>query len=214
MRLILLGPPGAGKGTQAVRLAERYQVPHVATGDLLRFAVEWETDIGKLAKSYMEAGELVPDEIVLDLLRTRLSREDARQGFVLDGFPRNPAQADALEANLAEIGQKVDDVVSLEVPDELIVQRLSSRWSCPTCGRAYNRPADAGGVCPVDGMKLFQRRDDRPEVIRKRLQVFHAQTAPLIEYYEKRGLLVHVDGVGTLDEVEERIAKALEAAAK
>jgi adenylate kinase len=214
MRLILLGPPGAGKGTQAVRLAERYQVPHVATGDLLRFAVEWETDIGKLAKSSMEAGELVPDEIVLDLLRTRLSREDARQGFVLDGFPRNPAQADALEANLAEIGQKVDDVVSLEVPDELIVQRLSSRWSCPTCGRAYNRPIDAGGTCPVDGMKLFQRRDDRPEVIRKRLQVFHAQTAPLIDYYEKRGLLVHIDGVGTLDEVEERIAKALEATAK
>jgi len=214
MRFILLGPPGAGKGTQAVRLAERYKVPHVATGDLLRFAVEWETDIGKRAKSYMEAGELVPDEVVLELLRTRLSRDDAREGFVLDGFPRNPAQADALEANLKEIGQKLDAVVSLEVPDELIVQRLSSRWSCPTCGRAYNRPAGAGGTCPVEGMKLFQRSDDRPDVIRKRLEVFHVQTAPLIDYYENRGLLVHVDGVGTLDEVEERIVKALEAAAK
>ena len=212
MRFILLGPPGAGKGTQAVRLAERFKVPHVATGDLLRFAVEWETDIGKRAKSYMDDGELVPDEIVLELLRTRLSRDDARQGFVLDGFPRNPAQADALEANLKEIEHELDAVVSLEVADELIVQRLSSRWSCHTCGRTYNRPVDAGGTCPVDGTKLFQRSDDRPEVIRKRLQVFHAQTAPLINYYVKRGLLVHVDGVGTLDEVEERIAKALEAA--
>ena len=212
MRFILLGPPGAGKGTQAVRLAERFNVPHVATGDLLRFAVEWKTDIGKLAKSYMDEGELVPDEIVLELLRTRLSRADSADGFVLDGFPRNPAQADALEANLKEIGQKLDAVVSLEVPDDLIVQRLSSRWSCATCGRTFNRPPDAGGTCPYDGMTLFQRSDDRPEVIRKRLNVFHAQTAPLIAYYEKRGLLVHVDGVGTLDEVEERIAKALEAA--
>lgn len=212
MRFILLGPPGAGKGTQAVRLAERFKVPHVATGDLLRFAVEWQTEIGKRAKSFMEEGELVPDEVVLELLRTRLSRKDADDGFVLDGFPRNPAQADALEENLQEIGHKLDSVVSLEVADEIIVERLSSRWSCPTCGRTYNRPADADGTCPVEGMKLFQRTDDRPEVIRKRLNVFHAQTAPLIAYYEKRGLLVHVDGVGTLDEVEERIAKALEAA--
>jgi adenylate kinase len=212
MRLILLGPPGAGKGTQAVRIAERFSVPHVATGDLLRFAVEWGTDIGLRAKSYMEAGELVPDEIVLELLRTRLSRDDARAGFVMDGFPRNPAQADALEANLKEIDHTLDAVISLEVPDELIIQRLSSRWSCPTCGRAYNRPADAGGVCDRDGMRLFQRADDRPEVIRKRLEVFHAQTAPLIEYYETRGSLIHIDGVGTLDDVEERIAKAMEAA--
>jgi len=210
MRLILLGPPGAGKGTQAVRLAERYAVPHVATGDLLRFAVDWETEIGLRAKSYMEDGELVPDEIVLELLRTRLSREDAQKGFVLDGFPRNTAQADAFEQILSEIDRHLDAVVSLEVADEVIVQRISSRWSCPTCGRTYTRPADAGGNCPLEGMKLFQRRDDRPEVVRKRLQVFHAQTAPLIDYYEKRGL-VHVDGIGTLEEVEERIAKALEA---
>jgi adenylate kinase len=208
MRLILLGPPGAGKGTQAVRIAERIGVPHIATGDLLRFAVAWETDIGMRAKSYMDDGELVPDEIVLELLRARLLEDDASKGFVMDGFPRTPGQADALEANLADIGQKVDEVVSLEVPDELIVQRLGSRWSCPTCGRAYNRPADKGGVCDRDGMKLFQRPDDRPEVIRKRLQVFHAQTAPLIEYYEERGLLVHVSGVGTLEQVEERIAAA------
>lgn len=213
MRVILLGPPGAGKGTQAVRIAERFDVPHVATGDLLRFAVEWETDIGLRAKEFMYAGELVPDEIVLELLQIRLSREDAAAGFILDGFPRNTAQADALDGILEKLGRELDVVVSLEVADEVIVQRLSSRWSCPTCGRAFNRPADAGGVCDRDGMKLFQRRDDRPEVVRKRLEVFHAQTKPLIDYYEARGKLVHVDGVGELDEVSERIAKAMEAAA-
>ena len=212
MRFILLGPPGAGKGTQAVRLAERFAVPHVATGDLLRFAVEWQTEIGKRAKSFMDDGELVPDEIVLELLRGRLSRGDTSDGFVLDGFPRNVAQADALEGILNETSHTLDTVVSLEVPDELIVQRLSSRWSCASCGRTFNRPPDQGGSCPYDDMKLFQRTDDRPEVIRKRLTVFHEQTAPLIEYYEGRGLLAHVDGVGSLDEVEERIAKSLEAA--
>jgi len=210
--VVLLGAPGAGKGTQAPILARAIGGVHLSTGDMLRQAVREQAPIAEKARSYMEQGLLVPDEIVLELLRTRLSRADSADGFVLDGFPRNPAQADALEANLKEIGQKLDAVVSLEVPDDLIVQRLSSRWSCATCGRTFNRPHDAGGTCPYDGMTLFQRSDDRPEVIRKRLNVFHAQTAPLIAYYEKRGLLVHVDGVGTLDEVEERIAKALEAA--
>src|SRR5438128_968034 len=203
MRLILLGPPGAGKGTQAVRLAERYGVPHVATGDLLRFAVKWQTEIGLRAQSYMEAGELVPDEIVLELLRTRLSEPDAQKGFVMDGFPRNPAQADALDQILTEVGSHLDAVVSLEVDDEIIVERLSARWSCPTCGRTYKE----SGECPVDHTQLFQRNDDKPEVIRHRLGVFHAQTQPLIAYYEARGLLGHIDGVGSLDEVEERIAK-------
>jgi adenylate kinase len=205
MRLILLGPPGAGKGTQAVRLAERFAVPHVATGDLLRFAVKWQTEIGLRAQSYMEAGELVPDEIVLELLRRRLSEPDAQQGFVMDGYPRNPAQANALEEILTEVGSTLDAVVSLEVDDEIIVERLSARWSCPTCGRTYKEP----GACRVDSTPLFQRDDDKPEVIRHRLKIFHAQTQPLIAYYETRGLLVHVDGVGSLDEVEERIAKAM-----
>jgi adenylate kinase len=159
----------------------------------------------------MDAGDLVPDEIVLELLRTRLSRNDAQEGFVLDGFPRNTAQADALDQILTEIGHTLGAVVSLEVPDEVIIERISSRWSCASCGRTYNRPAGQGGTCPIDGMRLFQRRDDRPEVVQKRLDIFHAQTKPLIDYYDKRGLLVHVDGVGTLEEVEERIAKALEA---
>ena len=210
MRLILLGPPGAGKGTQAVRLAERFGVPHVATGDLLRFAVKWETEIGMRAQSYMEAGELVPDEIVLELLKIRLSQPDAAEGFLMDGFPRNVAQADALEENLAEIDHELDAVVSLEVSDEVIVGRLSSRWSCPTCGRTYTFPQGSPTDCPRDGMTLFQRMDDKPDVIRKRLQVFHAQTAPLIQYYESRGLLTRVDGLGEVAEVEARIAKSLE----
>lgn len=209
MRLILLGPPGAGKGTQAVRLADRLNVPHVAMGDLLRFAVVWETEIGLRAKESMDNGELVPDEIVLELLERRLSQEDAISGFVLDGFPRTPAQADALDAILSAIDRPLDAAVSFEVPDALIVERLSSRASCPTCGRTYNRRSDALGVCDRDGMTLFQRDDDRPEVIRKRLEVFRAQTEPLIEYYAGRGLLVRVNGVGEVAEVELRIIEAL-----
>jgi adenylate kinase len=209
MRLIMLGPPGAGKGTQAVRLADRFNVPHVATGDLLRFAVAWQTEIGLRAKEYMDNGELVPGEIVLELLRRRLSQEDAASGFMLDGFPRTPWQADALDAILLEIDQPLDAAISFEVPDSVIVERLSSRASCPTCGRTFNRPPGEMGTCNIDGMTLFQRDDDRPEVIRKRLEVFRAQTEPLIDYYAKRGLLVRVNGIGEVAEVELRIAEAL-----
>lgn len=211
MRLILLGPPGAGKGTQAVRMAYRFGVPHVATGDLLRFATAWQTDIGMRAKTYMDAGELVPDEFVLELLCTRLSEDDAAVGFVLDGYPRNPAQADALDAILAEIDAPLEAAVNLWVPDENIIARLSARMSCPTCGRTFNSTAEAPlAVCDIDGMALFQRADDSAEVIAKRLQVFRDRTAPLIEYYGARDILVTVDGIGELGDVEDRIAKALE----
>lgn len=216
MRFVLLGPPGAGKGTQAVILADRYDVPHVATGDLLRFAVAWQTEIGLRAKSYMDAGELVPDEIVLELLRRRLEQEDARAGFVLDGFPRNRAQAEALDAILAGIGQSLDAALSFEVPDELIVLRLSARASCPTCGRTYNLLASPPGrdeICDGDGTPLFRRDDDRPELIRHRLKVFDRETRPLREYYRERGLLRTVDGAGDVDEVLERITRAMEAGA-
>lgn len=209
MHLILLGPPGAGKGTQAVRLAERFGVPHIATGDLLRFAVSWETEIGLRAKRYMDAGELVPDEIVLELLRLRLSQADAAEGFVLDGFPRNPAQAKALGDILAELGRSLDAVVSLEVPDERIIERLSSRVSCRTCGRSFTVRDGKPTSCPSDRAPLFRRDDDTPEVIRKRLDVFHAQTAPLIAFYEEGGCLFHVSGVGDVAEVEDRIAREL-----
>jgi adenylate kinase len=190
-------------------LAERYGVPHVATGDLLRFAVKWETDIGKRAKEYMEAGELVPDEIVLELLRTRLSQSDAAEGFVCDGFPRNIPQAEALDRILEEIQHRIDAVVSLNVPDEVIVQRLSSRASCPTCGRTYSLRNGKPERCVSDRTRLFQRNDDSPEVIRRRLDIYHEETAALIDFYKQQGCLFEVDGIGALAEVEARIAKAL-----
>ncbi|MGH2727488.1 MAG: adenylate kinase [Actinomycetota bacterium] len=213
MRIVLLGPPGAGKGTQAVRLAETYAVPHVSTGDILRFVVAWQTDIGNRAKSYMDEGELVPDELVLELLRIRLAQEDAAAGFVMDGFPRTLPQAEALDKILAEIGQHIDGVIYLEVPDELIVLRLSARASCRTCGRTYNLLASPPKVdmrCDRDGSTLFQRDDDRPEVIQQRLNVFKRQTHPLISYYEERGLLRTVDGATSEEEVLERMVDELE----
>jgi adenylate kinase len=213
VRIVLLGPPGAGKGTQAVRLAERYEVPHVSTGDILRFVVAWETDIGQRAKSYMDEGELVPDDLVLELLKIRLAQSDARVGFVMDGFPRTLPQAEALDKILAEIGQRIDGVLYLEVPDELIVLRLSARASCRTCGRTYNllaSPPKEDMKCDRDGSQLFQRDDDRPEVIHQRLGVFKRQTHPLIKYYEDRGILRTVQGAGSEEEVLERMVEQME----
>ncbi|HJR18855.1 MAG TPA: adenylate kinase [Actinomycetota bacterium] len=214
MRIVLLGPPGAGKGTQAVRLAERYEVPHVSTGDILRFVVAWQTDIGMRAKSFMDEGELVPDDLVLELLRIRLAQEDALQkGFVLDGFPRTLPQAEALDKILAEIGQAIDVALDLRVPPELIVLRLSARASCPTCGRTYNllaSPPREEMKCDRDGAPLLVRDDDRPEVIQQRLGVFERQTRPLVRYYEDRGLLRAVDGAGSQDEVLERMMNEIE----
>jgi adenylate kinase len=208
VRIVLLGPPGAGKGTQAVRLAQHYGVPHVSTGDILRFVVSWQTDIGMKAKEYMEAGELVPDELVLELLKIRLEADDAQNGFVMDGFPRTLPQAEDLDKLLAEIGQRIDVVVNFDVPDELIVLRLSARASCATCGRTYNMlasPPRDDMKCDRDGTALFQRDDDRPEVIQNRLAVFRRQTFPLIKYYDERGLLARVMGEGSEDEVTEKI---------
>ncbi|MEX2555522.1 MAG: adenylate kinase [Actinomycetota bacterium] len=213
MRIVLLGPPGAGKGTQAVQLAERYDVPHVSTGDILRFVVAWQTDIGQRAKSYMDEGELVPDDLVLELLKIRLAQEDARAGFVMDGFPRTLPQAESLDDILAEIGHKIDGVLYLEVPDELIVLRLSARASCPTCGRTYNllaSPPKDEMKCDRDGSPLITRDDDRPEVILQRLGVFKRQTHPLIKYYEDRGILRTVQGAGSKDEVLERMVGELD----
>jgi len=213
VRIVLIGPPGAGKGTQAVALAAHYGVPHVASGDILRFAVAWKTEIGLRAKEYMDAGELVPDEIVLELLKIRLEQSDAREGFVVDGFPRTLPQAEELDRILGEIAHAIDVVVNFEVPDELIVLRLSQRASCPTCGRTYNllaSPPRSDYQCDNDGTPLFQRDDDRPEVIANRLAVFHRQTRPLIRYYEDRSMLVHIDGAGDPEEVFERIVKEIE----
>jgi adenylate kinase len=209
MRIIMIGPQGAGKGTQGEKLAERYVVPHVATGDLLRAAVREGTPLGQEAHSYMDAGELVPDELVLAMLRERLARPDAADGFILDGYPRNPAQAASLLQMLDEIHVGLDAVVSLRVPDDVLVARLSARRTCPTCGRPFTISDGHPAVCAVDGTPLVQRDDDKPEAIRRRLSIFHDQTAPLISFYEDQGLVVHVDGVGDVDEVATRIAKAL-----
>jgi adenylate kinase len=213
MRIVLLGAPGAGKGTQAAALAKVYEVPHVASGDILRYVVAWQFPIGLKAKEYMESGELVPDELVLELLRLRLAQDDARKGFVLDGFPRTLPQAAALDEILEEIGQHLDVAVYFDVPDELIILRLSARASCPTCGRTYNllaSPPKDDMVCDRDGTPLFQREDDRPEVIANRLQVFHRQTRPLVKYYEDQGILVTIDGAGSEEEVLDRIVEEID----
>lgn len=212
MRVILLGPAGVGKGTQGIRLAQAHGATYVPTGDLLRAAVRLGTPIGKKAKEYMDRGDLVPDEIMVEFLRERLSLPDASNGYVLDGFPRTLPQARALGDMLAEIGQHLDAAVALEAPDEEVVRRLASRASCPECGRPYARPIEEdAGVCDVDGTPLLRRDDDNPEAIRVRLQAFHAQTKPVLQGYEDEGILVHVDGMGTPDEVTERIEKALNA---
>lgn len=215
MRLILLGPPGAGKGTQAARVAARFGVPHVATGDMLRGARDSGTELGNEARAYMDRGELVPDELMLGLLRERLSRGDAAEGFLLDGFPRNLSQAEALDGILSQVAQDIDAVISIEVPDEEIVERISGRRSCPVCGRVYHltsNPPAVDELCDADGTKLEQRADDKADVVLERLRVFHSQTKPLIAFYADRGLLKVVDGVGPVDEVESRIAAALEGA--
>ena len=208
MRIVLLGPPGAGKGTQAALLAERFGAAHVSTGDLLRGAAAKGTDLGLKAKEYMDAGELVPDELVLGLLRERLEARDARSGFVLDGFPRTLAQAQELAELLDDMGRQMNAAVAIEVDDELIVKRLSARWSCPKCGRVYNMlssPPKVDRQCDADATPLVQRHDDEREVIKNRLDIFREATMPVVRFYLLRGLVRKVDGDGTTDQVLKRI---------
>jgi adenylate kinase len=209
MRIVLLGAPGSGKGTQAQRLQAKYGVPQVSSGDLLRDAVARGTELGLKAKAVMDAGQLVSDDIVLGLIRDRLKRPDAANGFILDGFPRNKDQANSLNALLAEIGQPLDAVLLLEVRRETLMQRLAGRRICPKCGTVYNVHTLAGeSSCPKDGTELLQRPDDKEEVIAKRLEVYEKQTQPLIEHYTKLGLLRAIAGEGELDEVFERMEAA------
>ena len=212
--LILLGPPGAGKGTQANRLAEERSLPHVSTGDLFRENLAQETDIGRRAKTYMNAGKLVPDEIVLEMLFERVARPDCAQGYVLDGFPRTMPQAEALQARLPES----EDVraISLEVPDEVVTRRLCGRLTCSQCGHMYHvdfQPPRAAGVCDECGGELVRRPDDEPEVIRERLSVYSAETAPLIDFYAGLGLLHRVDGDQKPSDVFDAIVAAATATA-
>jgi adenylate kinase len=210
MRIVLLGAPGSGKGTQAQRLQGKYGVPQVSSGDLLRDAVARGTELGKQAKAVMDAGQLVSDDIVLGLIRERLSRPDAAQGFILDGFPRNIQQAQSLSSLLEEIGQPLDAVLLMEVRNETLMKRLAGRRICQKCGTVYNIHTLPEGVttCAKDGTELYQRPDDKEEVIGKRLEVYDQQTKPLIEHYSKIGLLRAVAGEGELDEVSERMEAA------
>lgn len=210
MRIVLLGAPGSGKGTQAQRLQAKYGVPQVSSGDLLRDAVARGTELGKQAKAVMDAGQLVSDDIVLGLIRERLARPDAAQGFILDGFPRNIEQAKSLNALLEELGQPLDAVLLMEVRNETLMKRLAGRRICQTCGTVYNIHTLPEGVttCAKDGTELYQRPDDREEVIGKRLEVYDQQTKPLIEHYSNIGLLRAVAGEGELDEVSERMEAA------
>lgn len=198
MNIVLLGAPGAGKGTQAKRLVKEFGIPHISTGDILRAAVAQGTHLGKKAKSYMDAGELVPDSLIIDLMKDRLGQEDAATGFILDGFPRTTAQATALDAALAEAGRTIDCALAIEVPFDVIVERLSSRRVCPSCG--YIGTA-ADTICPVCGAEMYQRDDDKPETIKNRLSVYEKSTAPLIDYYQGAGVLVRIDGNRPVDEV-------------
>ena len=212
MDLILFGPPGAGKGTQAQRLYKVYRTPQVSTGDILRQAVMEVTPLGLEAKPIMESGALVPDALVISIVEERLRQPDCRDGFVLDGFPRTVAQAKALDAMLASLGRHIDSVLSLEVPVEVLVERLTGRRSCPKDGRVYHvtqAPPAKPGVCDVCGTPLVQRPDDAEAVVRARQLTYRRDTEPLKAFYAQRGLLRPVDGTGTLDEVFQRIQAAL-----
>jgi adenylate kinase len=197
MRIILFGPPGAGKGTQAKQLEEGTGCAHLSTGDMLRAATRAGTELGKKAAESMDAGKLVPDGVVIGLIEARVTQPDGAKGFLLDGFPRTIPQAEALEVMLAERGQRIDHVVSIEVPDEEILRRLSARRSCPQDGSIYHlehKPPKVEGICDLCGSPLTLREDDKPETIQKRLDAFHAQTAPLKRYYDERGIMHSVDG--------------------
>jgi adenylate kinase len=210
--LILLGAPGAGKGTQAQRLASRWGIPQVSTGDMLREARRQGTELGKRAQQYMDAGQLVPDEVVIGLVEERLGRPDAREGVILDGFPRTIPQAEALDALLEKIKRDPARVLAIEVPEAELIERLGGRRSCPRDGASYHvkfTPPRVEGKCDSCGTPLIQREDDRPEAIARRLEEYRAKTAPLVEHYQKKGALRKVDGVGELETILDRITRAL-----
>jgi adenylate kinase len=213
MRIVLVGPPGAGKGTQAVRLAEKLKIPHISTGDLFRANISRQTELGKLAKSYMDAGNLVPDEVTIAMAKDRMEQPDAVNGFLLDGFPRNVSQAEALDELLTTEGITLDAVLDLEVPEGEVVKRIAGRRICRNDSshvfHVTYSPAKQEGVCDVCGGELYQRDDDREETVRTRLEVYHTQTEPIIDYYKAQGLVVTISSLGPVDEITQRALEAL-----
>ena len=216
MRLVFLGPPGAGKGTQARELAREWQVPHVATGDMLREALAAGTPLGRQAKDYMDRGALVPDDVIVGLIAERLKRPDATRGFILDGFPRTIPQAEALDRLLKDLGQQLDHVIFFDVSEEELLRRLTGRRSCPACQSTYHivsAPPRREGICDKCGTPLIQRADDSEATVRNRLKVYASQTAPLLDYYRRRGRLTTVPGEGAIDSIRAAIRRAAGAAA-
>jgi len=212
--IVMLGPPGAGKGTQAKVIAEKLGLVHVSSGDLFRENLSRETELGKLAQTYMTKGELVPDDVTIAMVKERLSRPDCKLGAVLDGFPRTPAQAEALNGILAEMNGKINVVPLISVPDEVLIERLSGRWMS-TSGRVYHalyNPPKVKWVDDIDGSPLYQRDDDKPETVQHRIDVYKAQTSPLIAYFKEAGVLTEIDGTQDIDKVTEDILKAISAA--
>ncbi|MDQ7844025.1 MAG: adenylate kinase [Armatimonadota bacterium] len=214
MNLIFLGAPGAGKGTQARLLQEREQILQLSTGDMLRAAIAEGSPLGMQAKAYVERGALVPDDVMIALIETRLTRPDARRGFVLDGFPRTLPQAEALDRMLERAGRRVDAVLYFDLDDDTILRRLTGRWVCRQAGHIYHlefKPPRQPGRCDVDGSELVQRVDDRPETVRRRLEVYHRETEPVVEFYRRRGVLATVDADGGIEDVYERVLRTIRA---
>lgn len=212
MKIIMLGAPGAGKGTQAKKIAEKYQIPHVSTGDIFRSNIKEGTELGRNAKEYIDQGALVPDELTIGMLMERIQKEDCKNGYVLDGFPRTIPQAESLKKALSDKGQKIDYAINVDVPDELIINRMAGRRACISCGATYhiaNNPSKTADVCDVCGSKLVLRDDDKTETVKKRLSVYHDQTQPLIDYYKEASVLVNVDGTQELNKVFAEIVDVL-----
>ncbi|MBP3577325.1 MAG: adenylate kinase [Lachnospiraceae bacterium] len=213
MKIIMLGAPGAGKGTQAKKIAEKYGIPHISTGDIFRANIKNQTELGMKAKGYMDQGMLVPDELTLELIMDRFTNDDCKNGYVLDGFPRTIPQAEALTKALADKNDAVDYAINVDVPDEAIVTRMSGRRACLACGGTYHikfNPTKVDGICDACGGELVLRADDKPETVQKRLDVYHEQTQPLIDYYQTQNILKEVDGTLPLEEVFSAIIAILE----